>query len=133
MSIKTRSLLIVGLPLMLQACATYQRSEAVTTQMARTQAVIEQADRSGVAVNALPELQSAKDKYAQARTALERESASGDREALQLARQAEVDAQYATAKAQSDSQQAAARDAQKSVEELRRETERKLPTHTTSP
>jgi hypothetical protein len=117
--------LALALPLLLQACASYQRPEEVTAQMARTQVVIQQADRSGVAVNSLPELQAAKDKYAGARIALAKKTAEGDQEALQLAKQAEVDAQFASAKAQSTTQETAARDAQKGVEDLRQETQRK--------
>jgi hypothetical protein len=103
--------------------------------MARTEVVIQQADRSGVAVNSLPELQAAKDKYAKAKVALEKKSADGDREALTLAKQAEVDAQYASAKAQSTSQQSAATDAQKGVTELRHEADRNAaaPATTTTP
>jgi hypothetical protein len=118
--------LALGLPLlMLPACATYERPEALTAQMARTEVVIQQADRSNVAVNSLPELQAAKDKYAQAKAAADKKSSTGDREALRLARQAEVDAQYASAKAQSISQQDAAREAQSGVEALRREADRR--------
>lgn len=120
------SLLALGVPLwMLHACATYERPEALTAQMARTEVVIQQADRSNVAVNSLPELQVAKDKYARAKVAADRKSSSGDREALRLAKQAEVDAQYASAKAQSMSQQAAAREAQSGVDALRQEADRR--------
>lgn len=125
-----RSALVLGSSLwmslwMLHACATYERPEELTAQMARTEVVIQQADRSGVAVNSLPELQAAKDKYAQAKISLDRKSAAGDREALRLARQAEVDAQYASARAQTMSQEAAAREAQRGVEALRQEADRK--------
>jgi len=120
-----RPALTLVLPLLaLQACATYKPSQETTSQMARTEAVIQQADRSGVAVNSLPELQSAKDKYAKAKLALEKKSSEGDREAMQLAKQAEVDAQYASAKAQADTQQAAARDAQQGVADVRQEASR---------
>jgi LAS superfamily LD-carboxypeptidase LdcB len=110
---------------MLQACASYQRSEEVTEQMARTQVLIQQADRSGVAVNSLPELQAAKGKYAEAQKELEKKNREGDQKALQLAKQAELDTQFATAKAKSETQQAAALDAQKGVEDLRHEADRK--------
>jgi TRAP-type uncharacterized transport system substrate-binding protein len=116
----------LALPVLaLQACASYETSREVTAQMARTEVVIQQADRSGVAVNSLPELQTAKDKYAEAKIAVAKKSSEGDRTALQLAKQAEVDAQYASAKAQSTSHEMAARDAQSGVETLRTETERK--------
>src|SRR6478735_12789788 len=120
-----RFALTLALPLLaLQACATHEPSKEVSTQMARTEVTIQQADRSGVAVNSLPELQAAKDKYAKAKVALEKKSADGDREALTLAKQAEVDAQFASAKAQSATQQTAAADAQKGVNDLRKETDR---------
>ncbi|HYP79155.1 MAG TPA: DUF4398 domain-containing protein [Steroidobacteraceae bacterium] len=119
-----RFALTLALPVFaLQACASHQPSKEVTAQMTRTEVVIQQADRSGVAVNSLPELQAAKDKYAKAKTALEKKSAEGDHEALTLAKQAEVDAQFATAKAQSATQQTAAADAQKGVNDLRKETD----------
>jgi hypothetical protein len=117
--------LALGVPLLLlHACATYERPPALTAQLARTEVVIQQADRSGVAVNSLPELQVAKDKYARAKLAADKESSAGDREALLLARQAEVDAQYASAKAQSMRQQDAAREAQRGVDALRQEAQR---------
>jgi hypothetical protein len=120
-----RPALALALPLLLlQACATYERPEALTAQMARTEVVIQQADRGGVAVNSLPELQAAKDKYAMAKVSLDKKSTAGDREALRLAKQAEVDAQYASAKAQSTRQEAAARDSQSGVDTLRQEANR---------
>jgi hypothetical protein len=129
-----RFALALGVPLlMLQACATHRPSEEVTAQMARTEAVLQQADRSNVATNSLPELLAAKDKYAQARTALEKKSDEGDQEALKLAKQAEVDAQYASAKAQSASQQSAAQEAQKGVEDLRQEASLNTAPPTTTP
>ena len=121
-----RYALAPALPLLLlQACATDERSPEVTAQMARTEVVLQQADRSGVAANSLPELQAAKDKYALAKASLEKKSSAGDREALRLAKQAEVDAQYATAKAQSTTREAAAREAQNGLEALRQEAGRK--------
>src|SRR6478609_7853586 len=86
-----RFALTLALPVFaLQACASHQPSKEVTAQMTRTEVVIQQADRSGVAVNSLPELQAAKDKYA---------------------------------KAQAATQQTAAADAQKGVNDLRKETD----------
>jgi len=108
---------------MLQACA-YQRPAEVTSQMARTEAVLQQADRSGVQETALSELQEAKNKFAEAQTAYERKSEEGDRKALQLAKQAELDAQYATAKSQAVRQQNSAQEVQDGVETLRNEARR---------
>jgi hypothetical protein len=115
----------LALPLLvLQACASYRPSEDVTRQMARTEAVIQQADRSNVAVNALPELQKAKDKYTQAKLELAKKSGDSDRRALQLAKEAEVDANYASARSQSETQEAATEQVQKGVDTLRQETAR---------
>ncbi len=116
---------VVGvLPLLLlQACA-YQRSTEVTEQMARTEAVLQQAQGSNASEYALAEFQQARNKYADARTAYEKESESGDRTALRLAQQAEVDARFALAKAQAERQQQAAREVQQGVETLRNEANR---------
>jgi hypothetical protein len=124
-----RTILAMGVPLLLiQACATYRPSEDVTAQMARTEAILQQADHSGVAVNALPELQAAKDKYAEAKRSLAKETHDGDRMALQLAKQAEVDAEYASAKSQSTSQVSAAREVQNGTQALKDETTRNATT-----
>jgi hypothetical protein len=116
--------LTLALPLALLGCASYRPSEEVTAQMARTEAVIQQADRSNVAVNSLPQLQQAKDKYAEAKVALDKKSDEGDRKALMLAREAEVDAQYATAKAQAASQEDAAEEVRNGVADLKQEADR---------
>ena len=121
--------LALALPLLtIQACASYRPAEDVTAQMARTEAILQQADRSGVAVNSLPELQAAKDKYAEAKRSLAKESKEGDLMALQLAQQAEVDAQYATAKARNTSQQTAAREVQNGTQALKDEANRNATT-----
>lgn len=112
--------------LLLQACA-YQRPAEVAEQMARTEAVLQQAETSGASELALSEMQQARDKYADAREAYGKESESGDREALRLARQAEVDANFAVAKAQSERQREAAREVQQGVDTLRSETQRNAP------
>ncbi len=116
--------LALSLPLLMQACASHRPSEEVTAQMARTEVVLQQADRSNVAVHSLPELQKAKDKYAEAKVALDQKSDEGDRRALMLAKQAEVDAQYASARSQSESQEQAAEQVQNGVETLRDEASR---------
>src|SRR4051794_11320414 len=111
-------LLIAGLPvLMLQACA-YKRPDDVPAQMARTEAVLQQAERSGAQQESLPEYQAARDKYAEAKVSYEKKTEKGDATALRLAKQAEVDAQYASAKAQAARQQAAAREVQQGVQQL---------------
>jgi len=118
------SILALCLPLLLaQACASHPGKE-VQDQMARTEAVIQQAERSGVAMHALPELQVAKDKYAEAKTLVAKNSDESSQKALQLAKQAEVDAQYATAKANSAKQATSAREVQGGVDALKTEAAR---------
>lgn len=117
-------ILAMGLPLLLVACA-YQRPAELTAQIARTEAVLQQAERSGVEVNALPELLSARNKFADAQRAMSRNNKSGDQQAMQLAKQAEVDAQFASAKAQSIRQQEAAREVQDGVRALQEESQRR--------
>ncbi len=117
-------MLTIGASLgLLQACA-YSRPPEVTAQMARTEAVLQQAERSGAQESALPEFQSARNKFAEAQRAYERQSKEGDQKALQLARQAEVDAQYASAKSQTARQQAAAREVEQGVDALLDEARR---------
>lgn len=119
-----RILMAMALPIvMLTACA-YQRAESVTAQMARTEAVLQEAERNGAQEKALPELQHAKDKYADAKVELRKESEAGDMAALRLAKEAEVDAKYASAKAQAERQQEAAREVQKGTEALSDEAQR---------
>jgi hypothetical protein len=112
------------LPLLFIAACAYQRPMEVSQQMARTEAVLSQAESSGARENALSELQQAKDKYAEAQRAYEKESESGDEKALRLARQAELDAKYASAKAQALRQQEAAHEIQDGVRTLREEAQR---------
>lgn len=109
--------------LVLQGCS-YQRPMEVTQQMARTEAVLQQAESAGTQELALAELQLARNKLADARAAYDKESEDGDREAMRLARQAEVDVQFAVAKAQAERQRAATREVQQGVETLRDEARR---------
>ncbi|MEO8306665.1 MAG: DUF4398 domain-containing protein [Pseudomonadota bacterium] len=126
--------LAISLPILLmQACASYRPTEEVTGQMARTEATIQQAERSGVAVNSLPELQGARDKFAEAKRALEKKSREGDSQALQLAKQAEVDANYATAKARNKTEQNSAREVQNGVAALKDETVHSAAAPSTTP
>lgn len=117
-------LIACTVPLMALTACAYQRPEDVTAQMARTEAVLQQAEGSGAKENALPELQQAKDKYADAKLALRKDSESGDREAMRLAKEAEADAKYASAKAQASRQQDAAREVQQGVQALSEEAQR---------
>lgn len=101
-------------------CA-YQQPTEVTTQMARADSSIRQAEQSGAEQGALPELQAAKDKFAEAQRALEKKNKEGDALAIRLAQQAQVDAQYAATKAQSKQQQQAAQEVRSSIEAARQE------------
>jgi hypothetical protein len=87
--------------------------------MARTEASIHQAEQSGAEQGALQELQAARDKFADAQRALEKKNKDGDAEAVKLAQQAQVDAQYAAAKAQANQQQQAAQEVRSSVNTVR--------------
>jgi hypothetical protein len=109
--------------LLLQACA-HQRADGLTEQMARTEAVLKQAESAGAEQEALPELQHARDKFSEARRELAKGSGSSDREAMRLAKEAEVDAQYAAAKAQAERQEDAASEVQEGVRALEDEAQR---------
>jgi hypothetical protein len=131
---KTRYyVLLAGLPvLMLQACA-YNRPDEVTAQMARTESVLKQAEASGAQQESLPEYQAARDKYADAKVQYEKKTEKADASAMSLAKQAEVDAQYASAKAQAARQQAAAREVQQGVQQLGQEAQRNVNTPAPAP
>lgn len=116
--------LAMAIPLsLLQACA-YQRPAEVTAQMARTESALQQAEQAGAQEKALPEYQGAKDKFADAQEALGKNSKAGDERAVSLAQQAQVDAQFAAAKAQSARQEEAAREVAEGVDALRQEATR---------
>lgn len=104
--------------LAVSGCA-HQPATEITAQMARAQSSIAQAEQSGAQQSALPELQAAKDKFAEAQRALDKKD---EQQALRLAQQAQIDAQYAAAKAQTHRQQQAAEEVRSSTDVLRRET-----------
>lgn len=93
----------------------------VVAQMTRTETSVEQAEQAGAQQGALKELQDAKSKLADAREAFDKKDY---KLTLRLAEQAQVDAQYAAAKAQTAREAQAAADAQKSIETLRQEATR---------
>lgn len=105
---------------LLSACA-HEPSVDVRTQLARSENSITQAEQAGAGQGALPDLQAAKDKLADAQAQLDKKSDDGNARALRLAQQAEVDAQYAAAKSQSQQQRQAAQQLQESIESLRRQ------------
>lgn len=94
---------------------------ALTSQLASADTSIQQAEQAGAAQGGLVELQQAKDKRAQAQAALH------DRKydlSMQLAQQAQMDAQYASTKAQAKQNMRNAAEADRSNETLREETDR---------
>jgi len=116
---------------MLQACA-YQRPAEVTAQMARTESALQQAEQAGAQEESLPEYQGARDKFADAQEALKKENKEGDRIALHLAQQAQVDAQFAAAKAQTARQEEAAQEVVDGLDVLRKEASRETGSPATS-
>lgn len=109
--------------LLLAACASQPPAD-VTAQMARTQVVIEQAERNGVQERSLQEIEAAKRKFSEAQALLAKKDDDAAREAVRLAQQAEVDAQYASAKAQAERQKEATREVQQSLDALKQEATR---------
>lgn len=93
------------------------------SQFIGTDTSIAQAEQSGAAQGALPELQLAKDKRAQAQQAFDRKEWDLS---LQLAKQAQADAIYAARKAQAEQAHKAALEVNRGTESLRTETERNL-------
>jgi hypothetical protein len=113
----------------LVACATLMLGCAsgppreLEAQLIGTDTSIAQAEQSGAAVGALPELQGAKDKRARAQQAFDNK----DWElSLRLAKQAQADATYAAKKAQADQAHKSALEVDRGTEKLRSETERNL-------
>lgn len=124
----THAIALPCLPLLLMQACAHQRVEGVTAQLTRTETVIQQAESTGTERDALAELQQARDKLAAARRQLDRDSSSGDREAMRLAKEAELDAQYAVAAAQTRRQQAATREVQEGLRVLQQEAQRNTAT-----
>lgn len=114
----SRILMSMALALLAASGCAHRPSKEATTQMSRAQSSIDQAEQSGAQLSAAAELQIAKDKFAEARKALDEKE---DRQASRLAQEAQVDAQYAMARGQTRRQQQAAKEAQDNVEALRRE------------
>ncbi len=115
---------VVAISVATGACASYRQPSEVTAQMARTESSIKQAEQSGAQLGALPELQSAKDKFADAEKALQKKNKEGDALAISLAQQAQLDAQYAAAKAQSKQQQQSANEVRSGTDAVRDEAAR---------
>ena len=123
-SSSVRNSLLILIPLGLCAACVYQRPPEVTAQIAKTESSLQQAEQSGATNDALPELQIARDKFADANRALDKRNKQGDREALHLAQQAQVDAQYAAAKAQTLQQAKAVEQVERGTDAVEREAQR---------
>ncbi|HEX2113557.1 MAG TPA: DUF4398 domain-containing protein [Alphaproteobacteria bacterium] len=102
--------------ILLAACAS---GEAPRAELGAAQAAIEAAQRSGAAERAPVELNNARVKYDAANAAVRDEEY--DR-AARLAREAEIDAQLAAAKAQAEASRTAARQVREDAATLQRET-----------
>lgn len=93
-----------------------------TQKIALSSAAINQAEASGAVEYAPVEMRAAREKLAQAKGAMNMEE---NKKALQLAEQAEVDAQLAEAKARTAKSQKAVSELQESIQALKKEIERK--------
>jgi hypothetical protein len=91
----------------------------LTTQLAKTDSSIAQAEQAGAAQGGLAELQQAKDKRASAEEALTDHKYDLS---MQLAQQAQVDAQLASNRAQAKQARRSASEVSRSTETLRDET-----------
>jgi len=104
-----------GLGIAMGGCSSVP-NDKVEEQFTSTETSVSQAEQTGAQDRALTELQQAKDKLAEAKTAYK----DGDEEqALRLAEEAQVDAQYAAARSQAVQDQEAAANVQKSIDTVR--------------
>jgi hypothetical protein len=101
-------------------CAHHPSSE-LNAQMAAARSSLEEANRFGAQQDAAEELQMASDKFAKAQKLVDEGGKKAEQQALRLAQQAQLDAQYAVGKAQLSRKQRAASTAHENVEALRRE------------
>lgn len=110
--------LLSALAVLTSACAT-KPPEDLPLQLERTQTTISQAEKAGALQSALPELQVAKGKLAGAQQAM---TAKDYDKARDIAKQGQVDAEFALAKAQAAEAQHAAKEAADANSTLRQET-----------
>jgi hypothetical protein len=126
MSAKFRLAAVTAVGLIAAACAS--APQRPTEDMTRARTLIEQAEKAGAQRYAAVELESARDKLAQADAAAK----DGDQEiANRRAAEAVADAELANARALNGEARRAADELQRSNETLRQETERSTPTTTT--
>lgn len=110
---------LLGALLLLGACAS---TPAPTEQMAVTGAAVSSATSAGAPELAPAEMQTARDKFERAKTAMTKEDYDSAR---RLAEEAQVDAQLAEAKARSEQARKASDELQRGIRVLREELERK--------
>jgi hypothetical protein len=128
MSAQVRLVAVTAVGFIIAACAS--APELPTEDMTRARTLIEQAEKAGAQRYAAVELESARDKLAQADNA----ARDGKEEiANERAAEAVADAQLANARAISGEARRAADELQRSNETLRQETERGTPSTTTTP
>ena len=107
-------LLSLVVTLMFAACASQPKPET-TAALAKAEGAIREGEQIGAQQNALPDLQQARDKLAEAQHVLKKD----EPQAMRLAQQATVDARYATAKSQALMEQKNAAEATKGVNAVR--------------
>jgi hypothetical protein len=128
MSVKLRLAAITAVGLIVAACSS--APQRPTEDMTRARTLIEQAEKAGAQRYAAVELESARDKLAQANTAAE----AGKQDiANRRAAEAVADAELANARTVNGEARRAADELQRGNETLRQETERSVPTTTTTP
>jgi hypothetical protein len=126
MSVKLRLAAITAVGLIVAACSS--APQRPTEDMTRARTLIEQAEKAGAQRYAAVELESARDKLAQADTAAQ----DGKQDiANQRAAEAVAVAELANARTLSGEARKAAEEMQRGTEALRQETERNVPVTTT--
>lgn len=126
MSVQLRLAAVTAVGLIVAACGS--APQRPTEDMTRARTLIEQAEKAGAQRYAAVELESARDKLAQADTA----QRDGKQEiANQRAAEAVAVAELANARALNGEARKAADELQRSNETLRQETERSVPVTTT--
>lgn len=114
--------------ILLAGCAS--QGPRPESEITRARTLIEQADRAGAQRYASLEIGQARDKLQQADEAMNQ----GENEkARARANEATADAELALARASSGEAERAAMEVQKSIDDLRRETENNAPAGTTPP
>lgn len=123
MPIRNRNLMMaLAIGALVAGCAG--NVERPTAELTRARTLVDQAEQAGAQRYAAAELEQARDKLRQADAMAEEGEAE---EARQLAVEAALDAELATARTTSSEAQRAAREIERSVEVLRQEAGRTVP------